>query len=405
MNFISLFSGGGGADIGAMAAGYTPVAAIEYDPAIAGVYAANIGDHVRVGDILTQDLRDYPACDLLHASPPCPNFSVAKAGAMESAHDIALAGKVAEFIRVLAPRSVTIENVPAYRRSESYRVILRAIEEGGYMYDAVIRNSADYGVAQTRRRLIVRATRGLLRLMPEPVRWVGWYEAIEDLIDTLPESKFADWQLKRLPMDGASFAMQVQGEAGDGIRQPDEPMQTVTSAHGAGKYRAFLMPNANSSSGVVRNGDDPAPTVGNINRVGNQPRAFIADARNGRYESGRMTVIEDERPMFGVNATNNLNRYRAFIVDGKPANYAGDLRITNEDTPAVTVTSSMPRHPFRAWLDTGRVVKMTPRALARFQSFPDWYVLPDKASLACRIIGNAVPPLMYAAVARSVSNA
>jgi len=38
---------------------------------------------------------------------------------------------------------------------------------------------------------------------------------------------------------------------------------------------------------------------------------------------------------------------------------------------------------------------MTPRALARFQSFPDDYILPDSNRLACKIIGNAVPPLMY----------
>ena len=56
--FISLFSGGGGADIGAHLAGYTPVAANEYDPAIAAVYADNLGDHVRVGDILAQDPLD-----------------------------------------------------------------------------------------------------------------------------------------------------------------------------------------------------------------------------------------------------------------------------------------------------------------------------------------------------------
>ena len=41
----------------------------------------------------------------------------------------------------------------------------------------------------------------------------------------------------------------------------------------------------------------------------------------------------------------------------------------------------------------GRVIKMTPRALARFQSFPDWYELPESNTLAARIIGNAVPPL------------
>jgi site-specific DNA-cytosine methylase len=64
------------------------------------------------------------------------------------------------------------------------------------------------------------------------------------------------------------------------------------------------------------------------------------------------------------------------------------------DAPVVTITASQPRHPFRAWLSQGRVVKMTPRALARFQSVPDSYVLPDKSSLACTVIGNMVPSLM-----------
>ena len=50
--------------------------------------------------------------------------------------------------------------------------------------------------------------------------------------------------------------------------------------------------------------------------------------------------------------------------------------------------------PSRDWLTQGRVVKMTPRALVRFQSFPDSYALPEKNSLAVTIIGNAVPPLL-----------
>ena len=53
-----------------------------------------------------------------------------------------------------------------------------------------------------------------------------------------------------------------------------------------------------------------------------------------------------------------------------------------------------PINPMRAWLSSGRVVKMTPRALARFQSLPDSYILPDKASLACTVIGNMVPSLL-----------
>lgn len=41
---------------------------------------------------------------------------------------------------------------------------------------------------------------------------------------------------------------------------------------------------------------------------------------------------------------------------------------------------------------------MIPRALARFQSVPDTYELPDKDSLACTVIGNGVPCRLMEAV-------
>jgi site-specific DNA-cytosine methylase len=45
---------------------------------------------------------------------------------------------------------------------------------------------------------------------------------------------------------------------------------------------------------------------------------------------------------------------------------------------------------------------MTPRALARFQSVPDDYTLPDANGLACEIIGNGVPPLLAKAIMESI---
>ena len=44
---------------------------LEYDPAIAGVYADNIGDHVIMSDVAAVDYSALPAVDLLHASPAC----------------------------------------------------------------------------------------------------------------------------------------------------------------------------------------------------------------------------------------------------------------------------------------------------------------------------------------------
>jgi site-specific DNA-cytosine methylase len=44
---------------------------------------------------------------------------------------------------------------------------------------------------------------------------------------------------------------------------------------------------------------------------------------------------------------------------------------------------------------------MSPRAVARFQSFPDSYQLPVKKSLAGKIIGNAAPPLLMQRIAET----
>ena len=92
-------------------------------------------------------------------------------------------------------------------------------------------------------------------------------------------------------------------------------------------------------------------------------------------------------PMVTVTATTHSKAAmpRAWLVESKNANqqYGDGMRADHE-----------PSHMPKAWLSAGRVVKMTPRALARFQSLPDSYALPEKASLACTIIGNMVPSLM-----------
>lgn len=320
----TLFTGGGGVDIGMRMAGVESVFGIEYSSDIAEVARVN-GVAVTVGDVLDIDPRDVPHVDVLHASPPCPNFSNAKTGAKETEEDIALAGAVARIFSHVKPLWFTLENVPKYRRSQSFRVICDAVRRAGYMLHWQILNAADFGVPQTRRRLFLIASREtLIPMMPLPVPWVGWYEAIEDLIPSLPDSEFAPWQKKRLGFLDSDLMIDSAGvndDRGIGItiRGREKPSVTVVADFRRRKLRAFIVPGSNSSSFSIRNENQPARTVGDVGRVGNTPRAYAI----------------------------------------------------------------------------GRVVAMTPRCLARFQSFPDWYELPDNNALACRIIGNAVPPLLY----------
>jgi site-specific DNA-cytosine methylase len=85
-------------------------------------------------------------------------------------------------------------------------------------------------------------------------------------------------------------------------------------------------------------------------------------------------------------------------VDGQSCDNGRLLTIRNSQEPCYTVSASIEKRAARAWLSQGRVVQMTPRALARFQSIPDWYKLPDKNGLACTVIGNGIPSRMGARI-------
>jgi Site-specific DNA methylase len=137
---------------------------------------------------------------LLHASPVCKQFSNANSNKGEAQLDIDCAKKVAEFIQVLQPPSFTLENVEAYRKSKSFHLILEALYSQGYWVQYQVLNSADFGVPQSRRRLILMAVKGgFIPPLPPKQKHIGWYEAIADLVHDLPDSKLADWQLKALP--------------------------------------------------------------------------------------------------------------------------------------------------------------------------------------------------------------
>lgn len=429
--FASMFTGGGLADIGARMAGLDHVWGFEIDPAIAEAAQLN-GLHVIAHDVRELDFKHpYRANDRhespfwLHMSPPCTNASSAKFEAGETPLDLELAGACSRAIEDLRPRRVSLENVYYYRTFESFRAICATLMRLGYQVRHWHLNAADFGVPQTRKRLIMVASLDGVPVKPSPThmrypertgglfdaietmalpRWNGWLDAIADLIPTLPESKFADWQLKRLDEMKGTHLIGNQSDANGAadLRDANEPAVTVCAGD-RNKLRAFVANckdtnayNANSplhgQMVIIRDADEPMfTTVGS----GPYPRAFIADSQN---VNKHCLIREDTDPSFTV--TNHLSTSkmpRAFIASGADSGNLrgrGELMMREADEPAATITAGHDRHPTRAWLETGRVVTMTPRCLARFQSVPDNYQLPAKAGLVVRIIGNGVPSLL-----------
>lgn len=340
------------------------VQGFEWDAKI--VEAANANNlPVKEADVTKLEPKKLDQTYALHASPVCTNVSVANANASESQLDILSAEKVAEFITTWnETKAFSMENVMPYRNTKSFATICNALEKARYKYRFFNMPFANYGVPQTRERLILLAHKDYMPSIPTPThskepdnlfksKWIGWYEAIEDLIDTLPESQFAPWQLKRL------------GEL---------------DWFGAG-----LLPsgNANSNTFPVRKRNEPSQTQ----IAGGSNKAFLFNIDTNQSPKS------NNEPSHTVGASQWKHQPKAFIVDGAAGSYGTTVTIRQEEEPVFTQTASMSHRVARAWLEQGRVVKMIPRANARFQSFPDSYILPENKTLAQKIIGNAVPPL------------
>lgn len=337
--FTSLFSGGGGADLGAIAANLEPCESVEYDPAIAEVHRANIGGKMHVANILDCDPYRFEKPDLLHASPVCKQFSTANANKGEAQLDIDCAAKVAEFISVLQPRYFTLENVEAYRKSKSFHLITEALFKAGYFANWQVVNAADMGVPQSRRRLILMAVKdGFIPSLPQPTRHIGWYEAIADKVHNLPDSKLADWQLRALPNEIKehlffSYKSETMGNADliSKVKPSTTLLASKCAKNGIDGYKAILIENTG--------------------------------ARSDR----KLQTREATEPCWTLRAMGQDGHY----------------------------------HRANALLNA-RIVALDIACLARLQSFSDDYQWSGKKSLDGKIIGNSVTPLMYQKILQSI---
>ena len=157
---VSLFSGAGGLDMGFVMEGFNIVWANDMDFDACNTYKANIGDHIRCGDIegYMGELKRFKGqVDLLIGGPPCQGFSVA--GKMNP--DDPRSQNVWRYLKALElvrPKAFLMENVKALGVLEKWGAVRDRLLDGmkklGYNASFVVVNASDYNVPQNRERVL-----------------------------------------------------------------------------------------------------------------------------------------------------------------------------------------------------------------------------------------------------------
>ena len=228
---VSLFSGAMGLDLGLERAGFRTAVAVESDSDAVATIRANRPDvpviDRRIEDVSTEEILEAAELEagdvtVLAGGPACQSFSTAgNRGSLNGP----LGSLFFEFARVLIdikPAFFVMENVggllsaalehrplnkrgsghPPLRPEEelgsAFRLVAKRLSEIGYHVVFDVLNAADFGVAQSRQRLILIGSRdGVPIAMPIPShgyeghgylpRWRILTDALEGLMEHEPE--------------------------------------------------------------------------------------------------------------------------------------------------------------------------------------------------------------------------
>lgn len=341
---VSLFSGGGGLDLGLELAGFESRAAVELEPYACHTLRANKAKAVRLPsgrtflgecEILERDVRGMSGRELLRAArlrkgeatllaggPPCVTFSVAGRREGLAAETGRLFEEYVRLLRAVRPAGLVYENVKGLLtapdetgvRGGAFARVYQALEAEGYALSWAVVNAADYGVPQQRERVIILGRRGNeAPAFPEPTHYDP-ERSDRRLTASSP------WRDVRSALEGLPPAAPPGGES----VIPNH----VSRRHGPVVVEAFA--------------------------------ATPPGKRNPQYKRDRLRW---DRPSKVIRA------------QGKP----------KPDGSGQKNSSHQPIHPVEHR-------QLTVRECARIQTFPDWYELPTTFVNGYRIVGDAVPP-------------
>jgi DNA (cytosine-5)-methyltransferase 1 len=166
---LSLFSGGGGLDIGFEKAGFEILFATDFNHECCETLRLNSGTTlnknliVEEHDITTMDFDILPRdIDMIIGGPPCQSFSASGRRAGGAAGKLDKRGNLfksyCEVVALLEPKAFLFENVRGIlgtNKGKDFQDIVSSFELLGYHVEHRILDAEDYGVPQQRERMFI----------------------------------------------------------------------------------------------------------------------------------------------------------------------------------------------------------------------------------------------------------
>jgi DNA (cytosine-5)-methyltransferase 1 len=355
---IDLFAGAGGMTLGftpAFGNNFVPVWANDNNRDAVRTYNANFGDHCTEGDIVDL-LRNpeivIPRADLVIGGPPCQGFSLLNKN-RDGDPRKQLWRPFLEVVERSGASVFVIENVPQILGSPEHDQIIRAAKELGFQVTWAKLHAADYGVSQLRWRAFIVGCRF-----------------------TDPSTFFPPKKTHYNPNYGASFTIY---DAIDDAPRRLEKWRTVRDAIG----------------------DLPEPLGTEIREV--PPPLDLHFGRQPTQTSiERYKAIPDE----GMNRFDLQRRAPHITPKCWIRKKTGGTDLFGRlwwDRPAFTIRTEFFKPEKGRYLHPSQHRPITHREAARLQSFPDSFRFYGSKIETAKQIGNAVPPLLAASIAESVT--
>jgi DNA (cytosine-5)-methyltransferase 1 len=390
-SFIDLFAGCGGLSEGFYRVGFQALAHVEINhwaceslkKRMKHYGYKNVDKEVLEQDITSEDILDKideavdgRKIDIIIGGPPCQAYSTA--GRVRDSKGMAkdprnyLFESYVKILEYYKPKFFVFENVTGLfsAKANGKLIFPQVIKALGHLYNVVddpkilVHNTADYGVPQIRKRVIIMGVR-------KDIESVSVSDLYNDVIKTHwnPETSVEERK-------GRIKFVDVRQAIGD--LPPVEPGEDAsTDAYNYPCDNAFLK---------------------RISKPGIHPLYDHVARRHNALDRERFEVMIRNHWTFG-----QLRREMPQYEHEHARVFDNSYVVQWWDLPSKTILAHIYKDGFQFIHPDGNQARsFTVREAARIQSFPDDFEFAGSRSEKYKQIGNAVPPLFAEALAKSI---